>query len=183
MTILESLLLALALCADTLAVSAASGLRYREPRRRWLLLAFFLALFQGGFPLLGALLGVACEQFIQSIDHWIAFGLLLAVGGKMIFDAWRNGPEGRSAAPRLSIATMCLMGIATSIDAFAVGIGFGLSSTVVQSLVTCSIIFAVTFLVACLGIFLGSRGKHIPQRLSGTIAGLVLIALAVKALL
>ena len=75
------------------------------------------------------------------------------------------------------------VGIATSIDAFAVGIGFGLSSTVVQSLVTCSIIFAVTFLVACLGIFLGSRGKHIPQRLSGTIAGLVLIALAVKALL
>lgn len=182
MTILESLLLAFALCADTLAVSTASGLRYSMPKMRWLLLAFVMAFFQGLFPLMGALLGAACEQFITSVDHWIAFFLLLAVGGKMIIDAFRPHKES-SPVDIASLGTMCLMGIATSIDAFAVGIGFGLSCSISQSLITCGIIAMVTFLVAVCGIFIGLKGQSVSGRWSSVLAGIVLISIGVKILL
>mgnify|MGYP002622477339 CR=1 FL=1 len=186
MSVPESFLLALALCADTLAVSSVSGLRYRMSWRRWLLLAVLLAVFQGLFPLLGALIGSACERFIEAVDHWIAFALLLMIGGKMIVDALRSGNSGHEHSDtdlQPSIPTMCLLGVATSIDAFAVGIGFGLESTVAQSIVTCAIIAVVTFLVAATGITLGRAGRIIPERWTGVIAGLVLIAIGAKILL
>ncbi len=202
MSVAESLLLAVALCADTLAVSTAGGLKYRMPRPRWLLFAFVLGGFQGLFPLMGALTGAVCEQFIEAVDHWIAFGLLLLVGSKMIVDALRtkrpvdNAVDdcGDSTAlhyddqghdnqtPTLKITTMCLLGVATSIDAFAVGIGFGLDSSVAECFITCATIAAVTFTVALTGIGLGRAGRIVPERWTGIIAGLVLIGIGTKIL-
>lgn len=202
MTILESLLLAVALCADTLAVSTASGLKYRMDWRWWLLLAAILGGFQGLFPLMGALIGSACERFIEAIDHWIAFALLILIGGKMIIDALRakgdiqlreavahndtahnDSSKIKNQNSKLPLGTMCLLGIATSIDAFAVGIGFGLDSSVAECFVTCAIIATVTFIVAMVGITLGRAGRNIPERWTGIIAGLVLIGIGTKILL
>ena len=182
MSIIESLILAFALCADTLAVSAASGLKYNMSKRRWLMLASILALFQGLFPMLGAIIGVVSEKFISAVDHWIAFGLLLSVGAKMIFDAFTNHNDEKKL-DIANIGTMCILGVATSIDAFAVGIGFGLNSTFIQSATTCAIITGVTFLVAIMGICIGRSGRHISQRWSGLVAGLVLISIGCKILI
>lgn len=200
MTIVESFLLAVALCADTLAVSTASGLKYRTAWRRWLLLAAILGGFQGFFPLMGALLGATCERFIESVDHWIAFTLLLMIGGKMIVDALRSkksdagsqmldaadhdgiSPNDDTRAHGLRLGTMCLLGVATSIDAFAVGIGFGLDSSVSEIFVTCGIIAAVTFTVAMCGIALGRAGRNIPERWTGILAGIVLVGIGTKIL-
>ena len=182
MTILESFLLALALCVDTLAVSTACGLKYRLARRRWLLFSIILAVAQGLFPLMGAVIGSVCERFIEAVDHWIAFALLLAIGVKMIVDALRKRNDQDLNISTLNLGTMCLLGIATSIDAFAVGIGFGLSSTLTESVITCGIITVVTFVVSVLGVALGQTGRHIPERWSGLVAGLVLIGIGTKIL-
>ncbi|MBO4588438.1 MAG: manganese efflux pump [Bacteroidales bacterium] len=182
MTILESFLLALALCVDTLAVSTACGLKYKLSRWRWVLLSLTLAVAQGLFPLSGALIGSVCEQFIRAIDHWVAFALLLAIGVKMIADAFRKKDDSDLKANTLNFGAMCLLGVATSIDAFAVGIGFGLNCTILQSVVTCGIITLVTFIVSVVGTTLGRAGRQIPERWASVIAGLVLIGIGVKIL-
>ena len=91
MTLLESFLIALALIVDSLVVSTTSAFKSKMPYRKGLLMAVVFAVFQGGFPLLGALLGGAFKDFVDGFDHWIAFGLLLLVGGKMIWDTLKGG--------------------------------------------------------------------------------------------
>lgn len=182
MTLAESFLLALALCVDSLTVSAASALKSRMPIRSGLLMAFIFGFFQGLFPLLGALLGSAFQSVAESVDHWVAFGLLLAVGGKMIWDAFR-GSEDEARAGVVGVGTMCLLGIATSIDAFVVGIGFGMGSTLPQILTIALVIFAVTVVMSAVGFFLGRRSIAVPERTAAVLAGLVLIGLGVYTLL
>lgn len=182
MTILESLLLALALCVDTLAVSTSSALKSKMSYRNGLKMAVVFGLFQGGIPLLGALLGGVCATLIASIDHWVAFGLLALVGGKMIYDGIRDVEEDEQLDVT-KLGVICLLAIATSIDAFVVGVGFGLDSTVAASVRTCVIIGVVTLLVALVGIFLGKRNVPIPERWANIVAGLVLIGLGTHTLL
>ena len=90
---IEAILLALALCVDTLVVSTTSAFSSKMSYRSGFLMAGIFALFQGGFPFLGALLGGAFQEWMSAIDHWVAFGLLLLVGGKMILDALRGAPK------------------------------------------------------------------------------------------
>ena len=180
--IAEILLLALALCIDSLVVSTSCALNDgATARRRAMPLALTFALFQGLFPLLGALLGNAFQHVIEAVDHWIAFGLLAIVGGKMILDALRNDP----AAHNLDISRfgiICLLAVSTSIDAFAVGIGMGLQWQLGTILLAVAVIGVVTFAAAMLGIFLGSRRIPVPQRWASLLAGLVLIALGTHTL-
>ena len=182
MTLLESFLLALALCVDSFVVSTTSAFNSKMPYSQGLLLALVLALFQGLFPLLGALLGGAFKEIASAVDHWIAFGLLLLVGGKMIWDAFHVGDDVETLDVT-KFGTMCLLGVATSIDAFVVGIGFGLSSTRWETLVTVLIIFLVTFVVSIVGVCLGKRNVPVPEKVATLLAGIVLIALGSYTLL
>ena len=150
--------------------------------KRGVLLAFTFALFQGGFPLLGALLGGAFKEVIDAVDHWIAFGLLSLVGLKMIWDAFH--PDDNQEHTDISrYWVICTLAIATSIDAFVVGIGFGLSFTLAQSIFTCLIISIVTFLASLLGVYLGKRNVPIPEKWAIVLAGIVLIGLGMKTLI
>lgn len=177
----EAFLLALALCVDTLVVSTSSAFSSKMSYRRGLLMAAIFAFFQGGFPLMGALLGGVFKESMESVDHWIAFGLLLLVGGKMIVDALRNAPK-ESRLDVTRVGTLCLLGVATSIDAFVIGIGLGLSGDIAFVLMNVAIIAVMTFLVALLGTFLGKRDVPIPERLASCIAGMVLVGLGVYTL-
>lgn len=182
MTFFEAVVLALALCVDSLVVSTTSAFKSKMPYRTGLLMAFVFGLFQGAFPLLGALLGTAFRAVAESVDHWIAFGLLLVVGGKMIWDAF-HAEDGDSPLDVTKIGTMCLLGIATSIDAFVVGIGFGLNSTVSEIFMTVAVIFVATFLVSVVGLFLGKRNIPIPEKAASVLAGVVLIGLGTYTLM
>ncbi|MCR5423444.1 MAG: manganese efflux pump MntP family protein [Bacteroidales bacterium] len=188
MNFYEALLLALALCVDSLAVSTTSALKSKLSYRRGVLLAFTFALFQGGFPLLGAMLGGAFEKLVASVDHWVAFGLLLLVGGKMIWDAFQ-GDDNDKALDLSRYWVICTLAVATSIDAFVVGIGFGLDTASRQdvsglsSVGVCVVIAGVTFLAAMAGVVLGKRNIPIPEKWAGVLAGVVLIGLGVKTLL
>ena len=187
MNFYEALLLALALCVDSLAVSTTSALKSKLSYRRGVLLAFTFALFQGGIPLLGAMLGGAFEKLVASVDHWVAFGLLLLVGGKMIWDAFL-GDDNDKALDLSHYWVICTLAVATSIDAFVVGIGFGLDTASRQdaggltSMGICAVIAMVTFLAAMAGVVLGKRNIPIPDKWAGVVAGIVLIGLGAKTL-
>lgn len=186
MDFIEALLLSLALCVDTLVVSATTAFHEKMAYRRGLLLAVILGFCQFAFPLVGALIGDVARSFIQAVDHWIAFGLLAFIGGKMILDGIRGeeAEEGRSSSNHRSlIYTYFLLGVATSIDGLAVGIGLGLDNPIATVLWVVVLIGVVTFLVSLLGVYLGKRNIPIPERTANIIAGLVLIGLGVKILL
>ncbi len=182
MTLIQMILLALALCVDSLVVSTSCALQSHMPLRRGILMALIFALFQSLLPFLGALLGIAFQAPLQAADHWIAFALLLIVGGKMIWDAFHDDSNHKQLDVT-RIAVLCLLGIATSIDAFVVGIGIGLEITFSLLLLTVAVIGAVTFLAALLGWFLGSRRMALPERIAGLLAGLVLVALGTYTLI
>ncbi len=182
MGFIEALLLALALCVDTLVVSATTAFKDKMPFRRGLLMAAIFGLCQGGFPLAGALIGDVARTFIEAVDHWVAFGLLAIVGGKMIVEGIR-GKEENVSQRTLTVGTMFLLGTATSIDAFAVGIGLGLDNPMSAVLWIVAMIAAVTIAVSLVGVYLGKRNIPVPERTANIIAGVVLIGLGVKILL
>lgn len=185
MSFIEAFLLALALCVDSLVVSTTTAFRSKMSYRDGLLMALIFGLCQGGFPLLGALVGDVARSFIEAVDHWVAFGLLAIVGGKMLLEGIKGGDDSRDKETRqqLTIGTFFLLGVATSIDAFAVGIGLGLQETLGRVLWIVSIIGLVTLLVSLLGVYLGKRNIRIPERTATIIAGFVLVGLGVKILL
>ena len=185
MTFIEALLLSLALCVDTLVVSATTAFREKVTYRRGLLLAVILGFCQFAFPLVGALIGDVARSFIEAVDHWIAFGLLAFIGGKMILDGIRGAEEENAASSthRSLIYTYFLLGVATSIDGFAVGIGMGLDNPMSTVLWVVVLIGIVTFLVSLLGIYLGKRNIPIPERTANIVAGIVLIGLGLKILI
>ena len=86
-------MLSLSLCVDSLVVSTTTAFHSKISFRRGALMAAVFGLCQGAFPLAGALIGDVARAFIEAVDHWVAFGLLLLVGGKMILDAIRNKEE------------------------------------------------------------------------------------------
>lgn len=184
MGFIEALLLALALCVDSLVVSATTAFRSRMKWRQGVLMAIVFGFCQGMFPMLGALIGDVARSFIEAVDHWVAFGLLAIVGGKMIVDGIRGEKDEQNTnAATVGIGTMFMLGVATSIDAFAVGIGLGLQNTMSTVLWIVVLIGIVTLFVSLLGCFLGKQKVAVPERTATIIAGLVLIGLGVKILL
>lgn len=192
MGFVEALLLSLALCVDTLVVSATTAFRSHLSWRRGILMAIVFGFCQGAFPLAGALIGDVARSFIEAVDHWVAFGLLAIVGGNMIVEQLRNHTEdervgeGTSSAKQSlgkELRTYFLLGTATSIDALAVGIGLGLGNPMSTVLWVVLLIGAVTAIVSLVGTALGKRSVPVPERTASIIAGVVLIGLGVKILL
>lgn len=144
-------------------------------------MASVFGLCQGAFPFFGALLGIAFKGPLEAVDHWIAFLMLLFVGGKMIVDVVRKKPDDEQL-DLSKTSVLFLLGIATSIDAFVVGIGFGMESSLADVFVTVGLIGVTTFVVSMLGWFFGSRNIPVPERVATILAGLVLIGLGTMTL-
>lgn len=183
MSYLEIFLLALGLCADTLAVTMAFGAAGgRITLGSHLKIDLTLGFVQAAFTAIGWVLGAACLSLIESVDHWIAFGLLLFVGGKMILEALR--PAGDEKADLMHFGPLLLAGVATSIDALAVGISLAMMALGTLKLtVTFAAIFAVTALVAAIGLTGGRAFEKVLGNKAGIAAGIILIAIGVKILL
>ncbi|MCK6550803.1 manganese efflux pump MntP family protein [Myxococcota bacterium] len=181
------LLLALGLSMDAAAVSAARGLAVSviKPRHVLLVAAFFGG-FQALMPMLGWLLGTTVGPLVEAWDHWIAFVLLGGIGGKMLWEAWKGEDDDDDAGDDrddelFRLKVMFVLAIATSIDAFAVGITLPmLGAPFALSLVTIGV---TTALLSAAGLYAGRRfGAVLGQRLDAA-GGLVLIGLGVKILL
>jgi putative Mn2+ efflux pump MntP len=174
------LLLALGLSMDAAAVSAARGLATPEVRpRHVLLVALFFGGFQGLMPLLGWLLGSRLGPLVAAWDHWIAFTLLVGLGGKMIWESRSSNEDEKPADGELyAMKTMLLLAIATSIDAFAVGVTLPmLDAPLLLSTLTIGVTTAVLSAIALL---LGRRVGAMFGRRLDAIGGMVLVGLGVK---
>ena len=185
MTNLEIWLLAVSVAMDCFSVSITSGIILRRVCwKTFLTMAFFFGLFQAMMPLIGWFGASRFYSLIENFDHWIAFGLLLFLGIKMVKESFDKDEENQHFNPtRLSVILM--MAIATSIDALAVGISFACTDmTTFQSILWPIVIIGITsFAFSVLGCFLGVFfGKRINLR-AELWAGIILIGIGVKILI
>jgi len=178
---LTIILIALGLSLDAFAVSVASGIVIRRERVRH---AFKVALFFGGFqalmPTIGWLAGLGLRSFISGVDHWIAFGLLVFIGSKMIFESSRLEKDEEGGCPT-ETPVLFMLAVATSIDALAVGLSFSLLEVSIVRPVL--VIGAVAFAVSFLGFLAGNRLGHFFERKIELLGGLILIGIGVKILI
>ena len=185
MGFIEFFLTGIGLSMDAFAVAICKGLGMRKVNyKQMLLIALFFGGFQALMPLLGWLLGRQFEQYITSIDHWIAFTLLFLIGANMLWEA-RKGDDTTDAetvydAP-LPLGQLLLMAIATSIDALAVGISFAFLG--VNIWLAIAIIGTTTFLISAAGVFIGNRFGNRYEKRATIAGGIILILLGVKILL
>lgn len=194
------------LSMDAFAVSVCKGLAMQKLNVwQMIIIAFFFAFFQFAMPVLGYYVCVSFESYVVSFDHWIAFVLLGFLGAKMIFEAFKEDKEDKQIKlvannekqenkddkkeeikkiktnEKLNIKELLVLSVATSIDALAVGITFAFLDTNIFG--AGAIIGVTTFILCCLGVFIGnifgSRFKK-PAEITG---GVILILMGLKILL
>ena len=186
MTILDILLIAVALAMDCFTVSMVSGVMTRKMFwGRNLRMALLFGFFQAAMPFIGWIAIHFFQSSVEAYDHWIAFGLLLLIGGKMILDAFKE--EDEATFNPLNLGTQLTLAVATSIDALAVGISFSCSGygTVQSLILPLAVIGLVSFIFSIAGLLLGVRfGGAVARRFKPEIiGGVILIAIGVKILL
>ena len=184
----ELLLLAISLCFDTFTVSLSTSICYAKPipfvRTLRIILAF--AFGQAGFTLAGWLLGTGLYEIISSLDHWVAFIMLAYIGGKMLKESFHpsdTNDKSRDYSVIFSSKSLLLMTVATSIDAFAVGISIALLGMDTSHLIFCfSSIFLITAAASLIGLKSGLKlGLNIGKR-AGAVGGVILILIGIKIL-
>jgi manganese efflux pump family protein len=180
MTFIELFLLGLALSMDCFAVSITLGASQKLPWSYVLKMALFFGIFQGLMPLIGWLIGSTFQSLIQSVDHWIAFGILSVIGFHMIVESFRL-KESKKPIDISKISILIGLSIATSIDALATGVGFGFIRVPILEAVL--IITGTTFSVTIIGARLGLKSNIIPARWAEVVGGLVLFLIGLKILL
>ena len=136
--------------------------------------------FQGVMPVIGWAIGVKFIDLISAWDHWIAFGLLFIIGGKMIYDDLTSGEEEGVDEHSISIYQLLLLALATSIDALAVGFSLIFLKSILLPVL---IIGIVTFALSLAGFYLGHKYKHFGHNKTRIIGGLILIAIGTKILI
>ena len=185
MGIIEFFLTGVGLSMDALAVAICKGLGMRKVNyKQMLLIALFFGGFQALMPLLGWLLGRQFEQYITSVDHWIAFALLVLIGANMLREARKEDDTADTEAvydAPLPLGQLLLMAIATSIDALAVGISFAFLG--VNIWLAIAVIGTTTFLISAAGVFIGNRFGNRYEKRATIAGGIILILLGVKILL
>ena len=204
-------LIAVGVSADAFAVAVGKGLTMpRLSRRGAVLIAVMFGAFQGLMPLLGWALGTGLEGSIESVDHWIAFGLLGAVGAKMLREALvgdgaagevevlpvreRVAPDGSPLAAPLAPAAsaarlresvpareLTVLSVATSIDALAVGVSFAFLEVGVGTAVL--LIAVVTFALSLVGVAVGRAAGARWRKPAEVCGGVILIGIGTKILL
>lgn len=176
----QLLLIAVGLAADALAVSVSSGAIIRKMHLRHALrIAIFFSFFQGLMPWIGWELASLAGDWFQRIDHWIAFTLLVLIGGKMVYDS-RQIREEDDRDP-LNLYILFTLAIATSIDALAIGVTFSfLDISILEPVL---IIGLVTFILSLMGTYIGAFFGHIFEDKIELAGGIILIGIGVKILL
>lgn len=178
--IAEIFLIALGLAMDAFAVSICKGLAMKKVNfKKMLIIALYFGIFQALMPVIGYLLGASFEAIVTSIDHWIAFILLLFIGINMLREAFSKEEE--KVTDDTGIKTMIVLAIATSIDALAVGISFAFLN--VNIVIASSLIGGITFIVSMIGVVLGNKFGDKYRKNAEIFGGVILIIIGIKILL
>ncbi len=172
------------LSIDTFSVSAAEGTTGNKSPKLAVFLALLFGAFHTAMPIAGYFAGEATRKIITNFDHWIAFLLLVYVGGKMVLDQLFPDEEKSKKRTHFSIRndlrTYLSLAVATSIDALAIGITFAfLGLPIIESAL---IIGGTTAIVSFAGVYVGRVFGSALKKKAGIIGGLVLIAIGLKIL-
>ena len=180
MELLTIIFIAIGLAMDAFAVSIAAGGACRDMKTsHGVRMAIFFGGFQALMPLIGWLAGLGLKDTIAAYDHWVAFGLLAAVGGKMIYESFKLNPE--PPANPANITTLLILSVATSIDALAVGVTLAVITDDIFA--TVAIIGGITFLLSYAGYRIGRGMGHFFEKKIEILGGIILIAIGVKILI
>ncbi|WP_088329663.1 manganese efflux pump MntP family protein [Lacimicrobium sp. SS2-24] len=177
---IEVVILAIALSMDALAVSVGLGAKYEHRRLAlgwWVGIYFGVA--QGVMPFIGYAAGKGVFGWIESIAPWIACGLLLFIGGKMIIESRQEGIE--EDISQINHRIMFVLAIATSIDAMAAG--FSLTLLDVTPMLACLLIGVTTFIFSMAGVFIGAKSGTWLESKAELFGGIILILIGLKVLL
>lgn len=181
MDIFELLLIAVGLSMDAFAVSVCKGLSVRRLRpRHYLLTGAWFGGFQALMPSAGYILGSTFDHYIAAFDHWIAFVLLVLIGGNMVKESLSRDEECHSDS--FAVRAMFPLAVATSIDALAVGVTFALLPDV-HILAAVTLIGVTTFLLSAVGLKAGSVFGLRYKARAELAGGVILILMGFKILL
>jgi len=197
MDILSIVLIAVGLSMDAFAVSVTNGIIIKELKAGHALkIGLYFGAFQALMPLIGWMAGFQFKDYITNIDHWIAFGLLAIIGGKMIKEAYDCDEEAETTEDMCEVAvsnqgTVCenplrmgrllVLAVATSIDALAVGISFAFLKV---SIIWSSLLIGLITLVICfIGVFVGNKFGGLLKKKAEIVGGIILICIGLKILL
>jgi putative Mn2+ efflux pump MntP len=181
MEVITIIVIAVGLAMDAFAVSIVSGSVYRQLHvKHALRMAVFFGGFQALMPLIGSLAGLSAKDYIANYDHWVAFGILGAVGGKMIYESFKIKSVEENFDPA-NIIVLLVLSVATSIDALAVGLTLSLITRSIAGAVT--VIGLITFFLSYLGVLIGKRFGHFFENKIEILGGLILIGLGIKILI
>lgn len=180
MGLLELFTLAVGLSMDAFAVSVCKGLAAKKLSiKNMVIVGLWFGGFQGLMPLIGYFLGRQFASQINTIDHWIAFVLLVIIGGNMVKEALSDDDEEADAS--LDIKTMFILAVATSIDALAVGITFALLPDV--NIVAAVVFIGITtFILSGIGVKIGNVFGLKYKSRAEIAGGVILIILGTKIL-
>ncbi len=178
MNMLTIFFISAGLAMDSLAVSITMGFTLNRCNiRRAVLIAFCFGLFQSVMPIGGWLGGLAISGWIKAWDHWAALGLLSFIGIKMIYESKQLESPGKTGA-NFSLKVLLLLSLATSIDAFAVGVTFAVLHSGIFSAVL--IIGLVTFGFCLSGVYIGKHFGHLFESKIEVAGGIILILMGIK---
>ncbi len=181
MRLVTIIFIALALAMDAFAVSIASGITIKHLKiKHAFTIAIWFGLFQAIMPLLGWLGGIKLKTFMGGADYWIAFGLLVFIGCKMIYEAFKMEEVEKKTNP-LEVYVLFILSVATSIDALAAGISFAILDVAIITPII--IIGAITFVMSFAGVWIGDKFGHFFEKKIEIAGGLILIGIGIKILL
>jgi putative Mn2+ efflux pump MntP len=175
-------LIALGLAADAFAVSIANGIVMKRYKISYsLIFGCYFGIFQFLMPVAGFYAGRAFTDSIRQWSSYIAFGLLALIGAKMIHESFSSENDDEETGGKMfAPGRMCMLALATSMDALAVGFSFALLD--VPLVAAASIIGSVAFVLSGLGVAIGKKAGQIFRKGAERIGGLILIAIGVQIL-
>lgn len=181
MSLASLFLIAVGLSMDAFAVSVCKGLKMQKiDIGQTFLIALFFGGFQAAMPIAGWAAGRNFEKYITSFDHWIAFGLLLFIGGKMFIESFKDEDEDETSGGT-DLKELTMLAVATSIDALAVGITFAFLRINIFS--SSALIGITTFVLSAAGVAAGNRFGAKYKNKAETAGGIILVLIGVKILL
>ena len=180
MGLIEIIFIGIGLAMDAFAVSVCKGLSMKKINwKNAIIIAIYFGIFQALMPVVGYFLGTAFSSIVESVDHWIAFILLAAIGGNMIKESTDDEVEKRN--DNVDFRTMIVLAIATSIDALAVGVTFAFFK--VNLVLAIILIGIITFALSILGVIIGNKFGDKLQNKAELTGGIILILIGLKILL
>lgn len=184
MGISEIIIFAVSLSMDAFAVALCKGLALKKINlKNCLIVGTWFGIFQGAMPFIGYLLGSTFADKITAIDHWIAFALLVLIGGNMVKEALSKEDDCQDDS--LGFKTMIVLAVATSIDALAVGVGFAFTDFQPDYFVYIAFVMIaiITCVLSAIGVKIGNIFGTRYKSAAELAGGIVLILLGLKILL